>query len=112
MRNKGKTNEDDFVITYSLDNYITIQGKIRGYYVEDAGYLIDGITTDGDNNYVYDGITFEKSGRWNGNTANSEGYIYNQDTNKMEKYEYTKINGTKYYLSLSRKRNFFYYKWK
>ena len=29
---------DDFVITYSLDNYITIQGKINGKDVFDAGY--------------------------------------------------------------------------
>ncbi len=40
--------ENDFVITYSLDNYITIQGKIKNNQgqLEDwnvSGYLIDGI---------------------------------------------------------------------
>ena len=29
----------DFSITYTLDNYITIQGIIKGSYVYDYGYL-------------------------------------------------------------------------
>ena len=40
-----ESNDDDFVITYSLDNYITIQGKIKGKDVFDAGYLLDNIST-------------------------------------------------------------------
>ena len=34
-----RDNGDDFTITYTLDNYITIQGEINGKYVYDCGYL-------------------------------------------------------------------------
>ena len=34
-------NDDDFVITYSLDNHIAIEGKINGEWVTDDGYVID-----------------------------------------------------------------------
>ncbi len=50
-----RTGTTDIVITYSLDNYITIQGNINGKYVNDEGYLIDGITKTG-NEYFYNGI--------------------------------------------------------
>ncbi len=41
--------KDDFTITYTLDNYITIQGEIKGKYVYDCGYLYNIATTeDGD----------------------------------------------------------------
>ena len=36
-----RANGDDFVITYSLDNYITIYGKINNMDVYDYGYLIN-----------------------------------------------------------------------
>ena len=36
--------EDDFVITYALDNYITIRGIINGNPVNEKGYLIDAIS--------------------------------------------------------------------
>ena len=32
---------NDFIITYTLDNYITIQGLVNGKPVNDSGYLID-----------------------------------------------------------------------
>lgn len=87
---------DDFVITYTLDNYITIQGKINGNYINESGYLIDGIEKNG-NNYIIDGLTFCDDGtiKCNNITYDIENridYIGNMD------YKYTKINGTKYYL--------------
>lgn len=36
----------DFVITYSLDNYITIKGIINDNIVDDEGYLIDEINVE------------------------------------------------------------------
>ena len=39
-----KDTDNDFVITYSLDNYITIKGLINGKQVNDAGYLLDNVT--------------------------------------------------------------------
>ena len=52
----------DFIITYTLDNYITIQGLINNKYIYDCGYLYsidnsNGIQKSG-NKSIYDGITF------------------------------------------------------
>lgn len=101
QRNNGK---DDFVITYSLDNYIRIQGILQeNYYVDDSGYLMDGITSGTDskgNYYQYDKVKFYKDGNVkisdnDYTNSNSSEYIVNDFTN------YVKINGTKYYLDTS-----------
>ena len=76
----------DIVITYTLDNYITIQGTVDGTYYNQHGYLIDGITKDG-NNYIYDGITFNESKK-----EQLKEFLAN------EELPYAKLNGTKYYL--------------
>ena len=91
---------DDFVINYTLDNYITIQGTINGKYVYDYGYLISGITLNGDGSYEYDGVKFYEN-----DTENLSEYL--GDT----LYEYVKINGRKYYLQgdgTSEEDNIFY----
>lgn len=77
---------NDFVITYSLDNYITIQGKINGEVVNDGGYLIDitGLNDD------YDGSTYK-----NANISNDPYFEYVENG---KRYQCVKINGTKYYL--------------
>lgn len=36
-----KSNDYDFVINYTLDNYISIYGKVNGEIVQKSGYLID-----------------------------------------------------------------------
>lgn len=99
-----RNNGDDFVITYSLDNYIRIQGILQGnYYVDDSGYLMDGITSGTDskgNYYQYDKVKFYEDGnvKISNNdytNSNSSEYIVNDFTN------YVKINGTKYYLDTS-----------
>lgn len=88
----------DVTIIYTLDNYITVQGKIGGNYVYDSGYLYSiadnktdsnngkGIYKDG-NNYCYMGVEFS-----DGNTETMKEYV------GKEEYEYAKINGKKYYL--------------
>ncbi len=83
---------DDFVITYSLDNYITIQGTINGQWVYDYGYLLDNIniTTSGSSvSYRYRGIPIL-------NEETSE-YVYDPDRDEIVNYQYIKINGVKYY---------------
>lgn len=75
---------NNFVITYSLDNYITIQGEINGEWVFDYGYLLDNISISG-NTVTYRGVTI------NANETLTE-YI-----NDTEEYEYIKVNGVKYY---------------
>lgn len=49
----------DVIITYTLDNYITVQGKINNEYVNKSGYLIDDIDIIGDDVY-YNSIKIEK----------------------------------------------------
>lgn len=83
-------NDIDVIITYSLDNYITVQGKIGGNYVNEEGYLIDGIT---DIVYEPDGTTV-KLLKYNGVEIESEVL---QEFVDGTVYPYIKINGTKYY---------------
>lgn len=75
---------DNFVITYSLDNYIQIQGIINNQSVNEGGYLID------INNASEDGTQYK------GASINNEDYQEYIDKDKLCRC--TKINGTKYYL--------------
>ena len=79
---KGST---DVIITYALDNYITIQGMIKGNYVNDEGYLIDDIEVNGEI-VKYNGIEITSE------TGLTE-FVGNQE------YPYIKENGTKYYYN-------------
>ena len=84
-------NDIDVVITYSLDNYISVQGNINGNYVNDEGYLIDDIEISGDvstDSYTvkYNGIEITQE------TGLTE-YVGNNE------YPYIKSNGTKYYYN-------------
>ena len=84
-------NGSDFVINYTLDNYITIMGTINGKHVYDFGYLypVDkdyGIIKNGDT-YTFDGVEFKP-----GDTEELKEYVGNSE------YSYVKINGKKYYL--------------
>lgn len=89
---------NDFVITYSLDNYITIQGIVNGNYIVDYGYLYNIANTrneegiykevrNGKDYYYYDGIEFGEE-----DTEQMKEYL------GSEEYSYVKINGVKYYL--------------
>ncbi len=83
-----KRDNDNFVITYSLDNYITIQGVINGEWVNDAGYLVSDIEEES-NTIKYRGIKIQQNQQIQENLINDEG--------KKGKYPYHKINGVKYY---------------
>ena len=83
---KGST---DIIITYSLDNYIVIQGMINGNYVNDEGYLIDNIEVTGDINS--DAYTI----KYNSIEINEE--IGLTEFVGNNEYPYIKKNGTKYY---------------
>lgn len=74
----------DVVITYALDNFITVQGTVNGKYVNESGYLIDGITNVTSTNLKYNGVTIEEEGELREYFGNAE-------------YPYVKLNGTKYY---------------
>ena len=79
---------DDFVITYTLDNYITIQGKINGKDVYDYGYLLNDVSGNGET-ATYRGIRIDKE------PLRKEYIGPNNDPNN--EYEFLKINGEKYY---------------
>lgn len=88
---------NDVTITYSLDNYIQIQGRIRGKTVSKYGYLLDNslqITGD-DTNYTvtYKGVEIYIE---NGNLLCENVYINGENTPRY--LPYIKKNGTKYYL--------------
>ena len=77
---------DDFIITYTLDNYISIQGIVNGNWVNDSGYLLnpDDIVVNSNS------VTY-KGGLSIGSESKLEEYI------GIHKYTYHKINGVKYY---------------
>lgn len=75
----------DVVITYALDNYITVQGQIGDVYVNKSGYLIDGITyNEATGKVIYNDIEIK--------TEHLKEELLGQVCS------YAKINGTKYYL--------------
>ena len=86
----------DVVITYALDNHISVQGKIGMDYVNESGYLVDGIIIDpGTGKVTYKGITIGKE--------ELKEYLPLQKADLSEinplpdAYSYVKINGVKYY---------------
>ncbi len=83
-----KKGNDDFVITYSLDNYITIQGVINDKWVYDFGYLLDNIGGSG-NNITYRGIPIKAS-------ENLTETVYVPEEG-LKTLPCIKINGVKYY---------------
>ncbi len=77
----------DVIITYSLDSYITIQGKIGDEDVFKFGYLLDDVSINtGNNTASYRGITIDSN-------EETKEYIDETDT----QYTYIKLNGVKYY---------------
>lgn len=83
-------NNIDVVITYSLDNHISIKGMVNGTYLDDSGYLIDGITNVTDNSVQYNGVTINKG------VVLSE-YLPISDSGEDQYYQYVRYNGIKYY---------------
>ena len=83
-----RDNNNDVIITYSLDNYIQIQGLVDGKAVSRYGYLLDDVSCSG-NNVSYNGnkIDVEAALREN---------VYVDGVYK-ENIPYIKLKGTKYY---------------
>lgn len=83
----------DVVITYSLDNHISIKGIVDGVYWNESGYLIDGITDvdENTNTLKYNGVEITKGKRL-------KEYLPAIGTLPEGYYEYIRYNGTKYYL--------------
>lgn len=78
----------DVVITYTLDNYITIQGMVNETYINKSGYLIDNIEVIGES-VTYNGVQIDDKENMTEYVPDANGYI--------KEYQYVKYNGTKYY---------------
>ncbi len=95
-----KTNSDDFVVNYTLDNSITVIGKVGGQYVNKTGYLID-----------LDNIPDTSSEVVTENLM----IVGDNNTYSVDEYEYITYNGQKIYkengislLTPERERYFYY----
>lgn len=78
-----KKDDIDVVITYTLDNYITIQGKVNGESVYKYGYLLDNIMVNGDS-VAYRQISIDEE-------------VTEEFVDSTNKRQYVKINGVKSY---------------
>ncbi len=79
----------DVVITYSLDSYITIKGKVDNVTWDEKGYLLSDVTRVNDK-YQYRGVTIDEE---NGNL--NESVVIDGQVRTLP---YRKVNGVKYYL--------------
>ena len=80
----------DVVITYSLDNYIRIQGKIGDESVDKSGYILDHVTNNGS---YYRGYNIPASEQIYQNI-----YDIKEGINDNKSYLYRKHNGARYYF--------------
>ena len=95
--------ENDVTITYSLDNYVQIQGKVGGNIVSRYGYLYSPANSSSDNNGLY--VSNDKTTvKYNGvniqeeignNRPKENVYV---DGILERNLPYIKKNGTKFYL--------------
>lgn len=98
-----KSSTYDIVITYSLDNYIQIEGIINNNQpVNKSGYLLSNIEKVGDN-YKYNEIEISSS------ETLFEYVIYANDNGNEASgtYRYIKKNGMKYYLDSNNNEVFY-----
>ena len=108
-----RENGDNFVITYSLDSYITIQGKIKGNSVNESGYLLSGVDyNDAEGYYTYKGVRIKPESMTskglqqsvyvpNATPSNDSEKIILIDGNlagSIKTYPCKKVNGVKYYI--------------
>lgn len=96
---------NDFVVNYTLDNSITIYGKVNGQYVTKSGTLINPnlVTNITEKSLKYNGILIEPE-------ILSEQLIILNDSGNAEKaeYEYTVYNNQKIYLDKENNKYFRY----
>lgn len=95
-----KKGNSDFVITYSLDNYIVIQGTVNGENWDIGGYLLDGVKKNGDN-ITYNDIEISKSN----NISEFVNKEYSSDS-VSPPLPYIEDNGTKYYYDANNNQIF------
>lgn len=107
-RYKTSNNRYDFVVNYTLDNRITIFGKVNGNYETKSGTLIkpDLVTNIQERSLLYDGVTIQPE-------ILTEQLVILGDNNEPisstpQEYEYTIYNGQKIYFDIRNNRYFLY----
>lgn len=98
-------NNNDFVVNYTLDNSITIYGKVKGEYITKSGTLINpSLVTDiTEKSLNYNGIVIEPE------ILSEQLIIINDSGNPIKKeYEYTVYNNQKIYKENGSKTYFRY----
>lgn len=104
-----KSDDNDVTITYSLDNYIQIQGKVGGNVVSKYGYLYSPTNRSGLLDVNYNSSNPSNSTvKYDGVDINSEGALYENvfyfdDNNQphISYLPYIKKIGTKFYYNAS-----------
>ena len=79
----------DVVITYSLDNYVTIKGMNGNEIIDTKGYLLSGVDKNEAGNYTYNGVEI---------TGEGTTYEVLNIAGGPETFACRKINGVKYYV--------------
>ena len=87
-----KRGSSDFVVNYTLDNSITVIGKVNGEYVNKTGYLIDSNIPDTSPEIVTENLMIvDDSGNYN-----------------LGEYQYITYNGQKIYKDNNSTQYFYY----
>lgn len=91
----------DVIITYTLDNYITVYGTINGESVNKSGYLIYNCSGNGTDTATYRGIAINPEADLTEVSVDYENGnpITNSSIVQTSKKKYVKVNGVKYYNS-------------
>lgn len=100
----------DFVITYSLDSYITIQGVLDGKSVNESGYLLTNVKQIENDKYLYKGVEILEE--TNNQGLNQKVYVEGesekgttisigeQQVGAIQEDVCKKVNGVKYYKNI------------
>ena len=84
-------NNKEYIITYSMDNYIYVDILDGNKHETKDGYLLNGVSKSGDS-YIYDGIEFKK-----GDNEVLRETISGKENEKSKLYYYALLDGTKYF---------------
>lgn len=83
-------NGKEYIITYSMDNYIYVDIFEGNKHETKSGYLLNGVSESGET-YIYDGIYFKREDEERFSETISGG----EEKDKL--YYYVSLDGTKYY---------------
>ena len=91
----------DVVITYSLDNYIQIQGTINGNAVSKYGYVLNtknnNFRINADGNVYYEGVNIGTETLYENVSYKEQKVGDTEEKQYITSYPYIKRNGVKYY---------------